>query len=99
MHMTHRGYLGDHHFFTNEECWYLTPENAFAATTRPTEIFPPHGGYTFEVTGKPTSFRGQFARPGAAPPRQHDHRCLGQRTGRRRDTHVRRRTRRPYRRR
>ena len=67
MHMTHRGYLGDHHFFTNEECWYLTPENAFRGDDLPYGNFPPHGGYTFEVTGKPTSFRGQFASPELRP--------------------------------
>ncbi len=67
MHMTHRGDLGDHHFFTNEECWYLTPENAFRGDDLPYGNFPPHGGYTFEVTGKPTSFRGQFASPELRP--------------------------------
>src|SRR5262249_54414017 len=28
LHMIHRGYLGDQHFFTNEEYWYLGAENA-----------------------------------------------------------------------
>ena len=29
--------------------------------------FPPHGGYTFEVTGTPTSFRGQISSPELRP--------------------------------
>lgn len=67
MHMTHRGYLGDHHFFTNEECWYLTPDNAFRGDDLPFGNFPPHGGYTFEVTGEPTSVRGQISSPVIRP--------------------------------
>ena len=72
--MTHRGYLGDHHFFTNEECWYPRPENAFRGDDLPYEAFRPTAD-TPSVTGKPTSFRGS-SRARAAP-RQHDHRCLG----------------------
>ncbi|MFE3193587.1 hypothetical protein ACFXHA_31620 [Nocardia sp. NPDC059240] len=61
MHMTHRGYLGDHHFFTNEESWYLTPENAYYGDDLPFGNFPDHGGYTFEITGEPATIRGQIA--------------------------------------
>lgn len=61
LHMTHRGYLGRHHFFTNEECWYLTPDNAYYGDDLPFGGFPSHGGYTFEITGEPATLRGQIA--------------------------------------
>lgn len=60
MHMTHRGYLSDRHFFTNEESWYLTPDNAFHGEALPYGNHNPHGGYSFEITGEPGVVRGQI---------------------------------------
>lgn len=66
MHMTHRGYLGDHHFFTNEEIWYLGADHAFRGADLPFGNWPHTiGGYTYEITGKPLSVRGQVTN--AAP--------------------------------
>jgi hypothetical protein len=60
LHMTHRGYLGDHHFFTNEECWYLKGENGFWGDNLPYGGFPSQGGHTFEITGATDTLRGQL---------------------------------------
>jgi hypothetical protein len=72
MHMTHRGYIGDHHFFTNEECWFLGGENAYHGDNLPFGRLPPLGGYTFEITGEPACIRGQSSsavlRPNANHP-------------------------------
>ncbi len=61
LHMVHRGYLGDHCFFTNEECWYLGADNAYHGDDVPFGRIPAHGGYTFEITGEPASIRGQIS--------------------------------------
>jgi hypothetical protein len=66
LHMIHRGYLGDHHFFTNEECWYLGAENAYHGECVPFGGLPSHGGYAFSITGD-TSARGQIAFPHVRP--------------------------------
>ncbi|WP_232717796.1 hypothetical protein [Gordonia metallireducens] len=72
LHLTHRGYLGDHHFFTNEECWYLA-----SVPTRPARSAPgaevvfrgddlPFGGftspiaYTLVISGEPAEMRTQL---------------------------------------
>lgn len=72
LHMTHRGYLGDRHFFTNEECWFLGAANAYYGDAVPFGGLPEHGGYAFEITGEPASVRGQISsgelRPGAVHP-------------------------------
>lgn len=71
LHMTHRGYLGDHHFFTNEECWYLGAENAYYGDGVPFGRLPAHGGYTFEITGEPACVRGQISSPELRPDMTH----------------------------
>ncbi|GAB2828713.1 hypothetical protein GCM10022221_28960 [Actinocorallia aurea] len=63
LHLTHRGYIGDHHYFTNEECWYLGPENAYLGDDLP---FADHGApgpinYTIEITGEPSVLRTRIA--------------------------------------
>ncbi|MFG2004151.1 hypothetical protein ACGFNU_33825 [Spirillospora sp. NPDC048911] len=73
LHMTHRGYLGDHHFFTNEECWYLGEANAYRGDDLP---YPDRDGpspidYTIEITGAPAALRTRLTfdpTPGAADP-------------------------------
>ena len=71
LHMTHRGYLGNHHFFTNEECWYLGAQNAFHGDDVPFGRLPAHGGYTFEITGEPAGVRGQISSPKLRPDTSH----------------------------
>lgn len=71
LHLTHRGYLGEHHFFTNEECWYLGAENAFFGDDVPFGRLPAHGGYTFDITGEPTDVRGQISFPELRPDMSH----------------------------
>jgi 4-hydroxy-tetrahydrodipicolinate reductase len=73
LHMTHRGYLGDHHFFTNEECWYLGEANAYRGDDLP---YPDRDGpspidYTIEITGAPAALRTRLTfalAPGSANP-------------------------------
>ncbi len=52
LHMVHKGYIGDHHFFTNEECWYLGPECEFRGDDLPFGNFSTPLSYTIETTGK-----------------------------------------------
>jgi 2,4-diaminopentanoate dehydrogenase len=63
LHITHRGYVADHHFFTNEECWYLGAENACHGDAVSAGALPPHGGWAFAITGEPTAIRGHIAAP------------------------------------
>ncbi|TSD97973.1 hypothetical protein FOV72_04980 [Gordonia rubripertincta] len=69
LHLTHRGYLGDHHFFTNEECWYLAsvptrPAPGAEAVYRGDDL--PFGGftspiaYTLVISGEPAEMRTQL---------------------------------------
>lgn len=63
LHLTHRGYLGDRHFFTNEECWYLGEPNAYRGDDLP---YPDRAGrspidYTIEITGDPSVLRTRLA--------------------------------------
>lgn len=57
----HRGYLGDHHFFTNEEYWYMGAQNRYFG-----EAAPPFGpttsthDYIIELKGKPADIRMQM---------------------------------------
>ncbi|MFE2995757.1 hypothetical protein ACFXG4_12170 [Nocardia sp. NPDC059246] len=60
LHLVHRAFVGDHHYFTNEECWYVGTDNAFRANE-------PFGGwnqgmlcYTIEIEGRPTTLRSQI---------------------------------------
>ncbi|WP_234812252.1 hypothetical protein [Mycolicibacter longobardus] len=65
LHMTHRGYLHDgRQFFTNEESWFLGTEHKFHGDNLPFGNLPDLGGYTFEITGKPATIRGQIAYAG-----------------------------------
>ncbi|WP_245548657.1 hypothetical protein [Gordonia namibiensis] len=69
LHLTHRGYLGDHRFFTNEECWYLAsvptrPAPGAEAVYRGDDL--PFGGftspiaYTLVISGEPAEMRTQL---------------------------------------
>lgn len=59
--IVHRGYLGDHHFFTNEECWYLGPENRYSGPEPPPfGEFTQTQNYIVEVRGKPSTIRMQM---------------------------------------
>jgi len=71
LHLVHRGYLGDHPFFTNEECWYLGAENAYHGGAVPFGTLPAHGGYTFDVTSEAARVRGQMAFPTLCAGRSH----------------------------
>lgn len=52
LHMMHLGYIGDHHFFTNEECWYLGPNEEFRGENLPFGHFETPISYTVEVTSE-----------------------------------------------
>lgn len=60
VHLVHRGYLGDHHFFTNEECWYLRDACTFRGEDLPFGGFRTGASYTAEITGRPTPMRTQI---------------------------------------
>lgn len=64
LHMVHKGYIGNHHFFTNEECWYLGPEVEFRGEQLPFGNFQTPISYTVEVTGKPSTLRMQLSMDG-----------------------------------
>src|SRR6195952_194483 len=65
MHMSHRGYRSDgHHFFTNEECWFLGRDHRFHGDAIPFDELPDTGGYSFEITGEPATIRGQLSYDG-----------------------------------
>lgn len=60
VHLVHRGYLGDDHFFTNEECWYLRDACTFRGDDLPFGGFGTDAGYTIEITGDPADVRTQI---------------------------------------
>lgn len=60
VHLVHRGYLGDHHFFTNEECWYLGDAVTYRGDDLPFGGFKGDASYTAEITGSPTPMRLQI---------------------------------------
>ncbi|MEO9329709.1 hypothetical protein [Gordonia aurantiaca] len=72
LHLTHRGYLGDHHFFTNEECWYLASVPTEPARSAPGEDVVYRGddlpfgnftspiAYTLVLSGEPAEMRAQL---------------------------------------
>ena len=64
LHMTHKGYLGTHHFFTNEECWYLGPEKEFRGDQLPFGNFATPLSYTVEVSGTSQRSRMQLSMDG-----------------------------------
>ena len=71
LHMTHRGYLGQHNFFTNEEIWFLGAENAYYGEDVPFGGLPAHGGYTFKISGEPANIQGQISWPKLHPSMDH----------------------------
>lgn len=71
LHMTHRGYMGHHHFFTNEEVWFLGAENAYYGEDMPFGGLPAHGGYTFKITGESANIQGQISWPELHPEMAH----------------------------
>ncbi|ORV45584.1 hypothetical protein AWC02_12930 [Mycolicibacter engbaekii] len=60
LHLTHRGFLGEHHFFTNEECWYLAPELVYRGDDLPFGGFTAPVSYTLVLSGEPAEMRAQF---------------------------------------
>lgn len=63
LHLRHSGYLPDGRcFFTNEECWYLTPENAtYGDEGLPYDTMPRHGGHAYEIRGANSRLSGQIS--------------------------------------
>jgi hypothetical protein len=63
LHMTHRGYLGDRHFFTNEECWYLGEANAYRGDDLPFDGADGAGpiNYVIEIRGGNANLRTRLA--------------------------------------
>ncbi|MDI1303006.1 MAG: hypothetical protein PSX71_13965 [bacterium] len=64
LHMVHKGYIGDHHFFTNEECWYLGPDKEYRGDKLPFGGFKTPISYTIEITGKPANLKMQLSMDG-----------------------------------
>lgn len=64
LHMTHKGYIGDHHFFTNEECWYLGPDHEYRGDNLPFGNFTTPISYTIEITGRPANLKMQLSLEG-----------------------------------
>ncbi len=64
LHMVHKGFIGQHHFFTNEECWYLGPEQEFRGDDLPFGNFATPISYTVDVQGKSQRARMQLSMDG-----------------------------------
>lgn len=64
LHMTHKGHLGTHHFFTNEECWYLGPDREFRGEQLPFGNFATPLSYTVDVAGASQRARMQLSMDG-----------------------------------
>lgn len=64
LHMVHKGFIGNHHFFTNEECWYLGPEQEFRGDDLPFDNFATPISYTVDVQGKSQRARMQLSMDG-----------------------------------
>ncbi|MGH8494082.1 MAG: hypothetical protein ACRERR_13410 [Moraxellaceae bacterium] len=64
LHMVHKGFIGDHHFFTNEECWYLGPEQEFRGDDLPFGNFATPLSYTVDVQGRSQRARMQLSMDG-----------------------------------
>lgn len=60
LHLIHRGFLGEHPFYTNEEVWYLRAGRVFRGDNLPFDGFRGHLCYTLEVEGKPANLRTQL---------------------------------------
>jgi hypothetical protein len=68
---TQRAYIGDHHFFTNEDVWYIGDENRHVGTApaKP-EQFTGTVNYLIRALGEPSEVKLHFAlddEPGLAP--------------------------------
>jgi hypothetical protein len=59
---TQNAYIGDHHFFTNEDCWYVGEENRHFGTAAvdPTR-YEGTLNYLLEATGQPSSVKLHLA--------------------------------------
>lgn len=64
LHMVHKGYLGDHHFFTNEECWYLGPDKEYRGDDLPFGNFSTPISYSIDIRGKPARLKMQLGMRG-----------------------------------
>lgn len=64
LHMVHKGFIGGHHFFTNEECWYLGPEREYRGDDLPFGNFGTPLSYTIDVTGTSQAARMQLSMDG-----------------------------------
>lgn len=64
VHMVHKGFIGNHHFFSNEECWYLGPEQEFRGDDLPFGNFKTPISYTVDVRGKSQRARMQLSMDG-----------------------------------
>ncbi len=67
LHMVHKGYIGDHHFFTNEECWYLGPDKEYRGDHLPFGNFKTPISYTIDIQGKPSRIKAQLSLDGYGP--------------------------------
>lgn len=67
LHMVHKGFIGDHHFFTNEECWYLGPDKIYRGDNLPFRNFKTPISYTVDIRGKPSRLKAQFSLDGNGP--------------------------------
>lgn len=64
LHMVHKGFIGQHHFFTNEECWYLGPDREYRGDDLPFGHFATPISYTVDITGQPSRLRMQLSMDG-----------------------------------
>lgn len=60
LHMTHRGFLGDRLFFTNEEVWYAGRSAAYFGEDLPFGNFGSPASYIIEINGAPSTMRAQM---------------------------------------
>jgi hypothetical protein len=62
IHFKHHGYIGDHHFATNEECWYLSwdKEKGYRGENLPFGNYSTPISYTIEIEGTPGNIRCQM---------------------------------------
>jgi 4-hydroxy-tetrahydrodipicolinate reductase len=60
IHRTHLGYLGDRHFLTCEEIWYLGPDNATRGDDLPYGGFVGPASYTVHIDGEPADSDSQW---------------------------------------
>lgn len=60
VHITHKGYLGEHHFFTHEACWYLGADNAWHGDSLPYGNFSEALSYTVDMCGGSTRLSSQL---------------------------------------